>query len=64
MKEQNQSVLLAPSGNQLQGNLSQHRQNNSNSVQKGSAHNMKFVKPSELSLDFITPNIKGIKGGT
>jgi len=25
---------------------------------------MKFVKPSELNLDFINPNLKGGKGGS
>jgi hypothetical protein len=26
--------------------------------------NMKFVKPSELNLDFINPNLKGIKSSS
>ena len=25
---------------------------------------MKFVKPSELNLDFINPNMKGMKGNS
>jgi hypothetical protein len=32
-------------------------------IAQASGINMKFVKPSELNLDFINPNIKGMKGG-
>ena len=72
-KEQSQSVGGQPSGI----NPAHHRKSNSGSVNQqavmsgkqvmgqGGIGNMKFVKPSELSLDLISPsNIRnmGVKG--
>lgn len=77
LKDSSQNQILGVGGQGHHGmNPNQHRKSNSGSVNShavmsvkhqmgGGIGNMKFVKPSELSLDLISPsNIRnlGVKG--